>query len=89
MAAAEGEAIYASPTEYVSHHLTNLTFGQIDGHWGFAHSPEEAGEMGFWAINVDSMLMSVILGALILLAINIGLTLICYFLLKSGWKIKS
>ncbi|VWX56658.1 ABC transporter permease [Sphingorhabdus sp. 109] len=31
----------------------------------------------------------VILGALILLAINIGLTLICYFLLKSGWKIKS
>jgi ABC-2 type transport system permease protein len=29
------------------------------------------------------------LGALILLAINIGLALICYFLLKSGWKIKS
>lgn len=64
MAAAEGEALYASPTEYVSHHLTNLTFGKIDGHWGFAHSPEEAAEMGFWAINVDSMLMSVILGVL-------------------------
>jgi len=64
MAAAEGEALYASPTEYVSHHLTNMTFGQIDGHWGFAHSPEEAAEMGFWAINVDSMLMSVILGFL-------------------------
>ncbi|ATW05073.1 multidrug ABC transporter permease [Sphingopyxis sp. BSNA05] len=31
----------------------------------------------------------VLLGALILLAINIGLTLLCYFLLKSGWKIKS
>jgi len=31
----------------------------------------------------------VVLGALILLAINIGLTLLCYFLLKSGWKIKS
>ncbi len=29
------------------------------------------------------------LGALILLAINIGLALICYLLLKSGWKIKS
>ena len=64
MAAAEGEPIYASPTEYVSHHLTNLTFGKIDGHWGFAHSPEEAAEMGFWAINVDSMLMSVLLGFL-------------------------
>ncbi|ASK87939.1 ABC transporter permease [Sphingorhabdus sp. SMR4y] len=31
----------------------------------------------------------VVLGAMILLAINIGLTLVCYFLLKSGWKIKS
>jgi ABC-2 type transport system permease protein len=31
----------------------------------------------------------VVLGALILLAINIGLALICYLLLKSGWKIKS
>jgi F-type H+-transporting ATPase subunit a len=51
-------------TEYVSHHLTNLTFGKIDDHWAFAHSPEEAAEMGFWAINVDSMLMSVLLGVL-------------------------
>ncbi|WP_373490013.1 ABC transporter permease [Parasphingorhabdus sp.] len=31
----------------------------------------------------------VALGALILLAINIGLAIICYLLLKSGWKIKS
>ena len=31
----------------------------------------------------------VVQGALILLGINIGLTLLCYFLLKSGWKIKS
>ena len=31
----------------------------------------------------------VVQGALILLAINIGLMLLCYFLLKSGWKIKS
>ena len=29
------------------------------------------------------------IGALVLLAINIGLATICYFLLKSGWKIKS
>ena len=28
-------------------------------------------------------------GALVLLGINIGLALLCYFLLKSGWKIKS
>lgn len=62
MAAAEGAEQTA--TEYVSHHLTNLTFGQIDGHWGFAHSPEEAAQMGFWAINVDSMMMSVLLGFL-------------------------
>ena len=66
MAAAEGAETYGSATDYVSHHLTNLTFGRLDGHWGFAHSPEEAGEMGFWAINVDSMLMSVLLGVLFL-----------------------
>ena len=64
MAAAEHAETPQTATEYVSHHLTNLTFGKIDGHWGFAHSPEEAAEMGFWAINVDSMLMSVLLGVL-------------------------
>jgi ABC-2 type transport system permease protein len=31
----------------------------------------------------------VLIGALILLAINVGLALLCYVLLKSGWKIKS
>ncbi|HSH30260.1 MAG TPA: F0F1 ATP synthase subunit A [Thiohalobacter sp.] len=49
--------------EYIKHHLTNLTFGQHpDGHWGFAHTAEQAKEMGFWAIHVDSMLWSVLLG---------------------------
>ncbi|BAZ92629.1 ATP synthase subunit a [Thiohalobacter sp. COW1] len=49
--------------EYIKHHLTNLTYGQHpDGHWGFAHTAEEAKEMGFWAIHVDSMLWSVLLG---------------------------
>ena len=53
--------------EYIKHHLTNLTFGQHpDGHWGFAHSMQEAAEMGFCAINVDSMLFSVGLGVLFL-----------------------
>ena len=46
--------------EYIKHHLTNLTFGQFpDGHWGLAHSAEEAREMGFWAIHVDSMFWSI------------------------------
>ncbi len=45
---------------YIKHHLTNLTFGQhADGHWGFAHSPEQIREMGFWAFHVDSLLWSV------------------------------
>lgn len=49
--------------EYIKHHLTNLTFGQFpDGHWGFAHSIQEAKEMGFWALNVDTMGWSLILG---------------------------
>jgi len=64
MASAEHTELPQTATEYVSHHLTNLTFGKIDGHWAFAHSPEEAAEMGFWAINVDSMLMSILLGVL-------------------------
>ncbi|RRQ21954.1 F0F1 ATP synthase subunit A [Thiohalobacter thiocyanaticus] len=49
--------------EYIKHHLTNLTFGQHpDGSWGFAHTGEEAAQMGFWAIHVDSMFWSVLLG---------------------------
>ncbi|MEW6647440.1 MAG: F0F1 ATP synthase subunit A [Pseudomonadota bacterium] len=50
-------------TGYIQHHLTNLTYGQFpDGHWGFAHSAAEAKAMGFWAINVDSMAWSIVLG---------------------------
>lgn len=48
---------------YITHHLTNLTFGQrADGSWGFAHDGAEAAEMGFWAINVDSMFWAIALG---------------------------
>jgi F-type H+-transporting ATPase subunit a len=44
---------------YIKHHLTNLTYGQhADGSWGFAHSAEEIKEMGFWALQVDSLLWS-------------------------------
>ena len=60
-------AVPQTSTEYIKHHLVNLTYGQHpDGHWGFAHSAEEAAEMGFWAINVDSMLFSIGLGVLFL-----------------------
>jgi len=51
--------------EYIQHHLTNLTYGQLpDGTWGLAHSAQEAREMGFWAINVDSMAWAIGLGVL-------------------------
>ena len=54
-------------TGYIKHHLQNLTFGQhSDGTWGLAHSAHEAKEMGFWAIPVDTMFWSVLLGALFL-----------------------
>jgi F-type H+-transporting ATPase subunit a len=54
-------------SEYIKHHLQNLTFGQHpDGSWGVAHSAEEASEMGFWAINLDTIGVSVFLGILMM-----------------------
>ncbi len=58
--------------EYIKHHLQNLTFGKFpEGHehagqWGLAHNAQEAKEMGFWAIHVDTMFWSIILGVLFL-----------------------
>lgn len=67
-------------TEYIQHHLQNLTYGRlpagferVDAHghplevlteptWTFAMTAAEAKEMGFWAIHVDSMFWSVLLG---------------------------
>lgn len=49
--------------EYIQHHLTNLTYGRHpDGSWGFAHTAQEAAEMGFNSINVDSMFWSISMG---------------------------
>ena len=49
---------------YIKHHLQNLTYGQLpDGSWGIAHSAEEAKAMGFWALNLDTFIMSLLLGA--------------------------
>ncbi|MEW5788786.1 MAG: F0F1 ATP synthase subunit A [Pseudomonadota bacterium] len=66
-------------TEYIKHHLQNLTWGQLpegytraDGEvletstWTLAHSAQEAKDMGFWALNVDTVGVSLVLGALFL-----------------------
>jgi len=52
-----------STAEYIQHHLTNLTYGQLpDGTYGIAQSADEAAAMGFWSVNVDSMAWSIGLG---------------------------
>jgi len=63
MASTSAEGPTAS--EYIQHHLSHLTFGKhADGSWGLAHGSEEAAAMGFWAINLDSMFWSILLGCL-------------------------
>jgi len=69
-----GEALTSS--EYIKHHLQNLTFGKLpDGNLGVAHSAAEAKAMGFWALNLDTVAISLVLGALFL-----------YFFSKSASK---
>lgn len=53
----------ANTTEYIQHHLTNLVYGNHpENGWGFANGAQEAAEMGFMAIHVDSMAWSIGLG---------------------------
>ena len=55
-------------SEYIKHHLTNLTYGRFpDGSWGLAHNADEAADMGFMAIHVDTMFWSISLGIFFLL----------------------
>ena len=67
----EGEG-FATGGEYVRHHLGYLTYGKIpegyehSGELGFAHTQEEAADMGFWSIHVDTMGVSLLLGVLFL-----------------------
>ena len=69
-----GEALTSS--EYIKHHLQNLTFGKLpDGSLGIAHSAADAKAMGFWALNLDTFVISFVLGALFL-----------YFFSKSAGK---
>ena len=58
-------------SEYIVHHLTNLTYGKLPagferedgstiaegGAWVMAHGGEEAAVMGFNAIHVDSIVL--------------------------------
>lgn len=53
-------------TDYIRHHLQNLTCGVHEGGIYCAHNAEEAKEMGFWAINVDTLGVSLVLGLLFL-----------------------
>lgn len=56
-----------SSSGYIQHHLSNLTFGRLPGQgWGFAHNTQEAKEMGFWAFNVDTLGVSIVLGLVFL-----------------------
>ena len=59
--AAEEHTLTSS--EYIQHHLTNMTYGKSpDGTWKLAETAEEAKEMGFTAIHLDSMGWSIGLG---------------------------
>jgi len=54
--------------QYIQHHLTNLTYGQLpDGSWDFAANAVEAKSMGFWAVNVDTMGWSLFLAVVFFL----------------------
>ena len=62
-----------SSGDYIKHHLTNLAYGRkADGSWGFAESAEEAGQMGFWAVHVDSMAWSLGLGVVFCIVFGIA-----------------
>ena len=72
-------------TQYIQHHLQNLTFGQLpagyervdfygnpigtlsDPTWTIAQTAAEAKQMGFWAINLDSMFWSIALGLIFII----------------------
>ncbi|MDH5472094.1 MAG: F0F1 ATP synthase subunit A [Gammaproteobacteria bacterium] len=55
--------------QYIKHHLQNMTYGNHPDHgWIFAHTPEEAKEMGFWAFHVDSLGWSIALALIFFFA---------------------
>ena len=69
------------PSYYISHHLTNLTYGKLPAgyvrtdkygqeqvletsQWTIAKTSQEASDMGFMALHLDTMFWSIFLGAL-------------------------
>ena len=59
--AAEEHTLTSS--EYIQHHLTNMTYSKMpDGTWKLAETAAEAKDMGFTAIHLDSMGWSIGLG---------------------------
>ena len=58
--------------DYISHHLTNLTYGWCEKSqsWGFAYHQQnifketscKVSEMGFWSFHLDTFFMSTFLG---------------------------
>ena len=55
-----------SSADYIRHHLEHLTYGKLGDTWQFAENAQQASDMGFWAIHVDTMLMSLLMGVLFL-----------------------
>lgn len=68
-----------SASEYIQHHLQNLTYGKLpagyeradgtvitESTWTFAQTAQEAADMGFWALHVDSLGWAVGLGIIFL-----------------------
>ncbi|MGP4845464.1 F0F1 ATP synthase subunit A [Marinobacter sp. 1Y8] len=66
-------------SEYIRHHLQNLTYGNLpagyeradgsvlnDSTWTMAKNAAEASDMGFWAVHVDSLGWSVLMGVIFL-----------------------
>lgn len=56
-----------TPVEYIKHHLQNMTYGKHpELGWKMAETAQEAVDMGFWAIHLDTMLWSIGMGVLFL-----------------------
>ncbi|HEY5622834.1 MAG TPA: F0F1 ATP synthase subunit A [Gammaproteobacteria bacterium] len=55
----EHSAAGQSATDYITHHLTNLTVCRDHGEWVVGHC-----DGVFWALNLDSMFFSLLLGAI-------------------------
>lgn len=56
-----------TPVEYIKHHLQNMTYGQHpELGWKMAETAQEAAEMGFMAIHIDTMAWSIGMGLVFL-----------------------